>query len=214
MTEKYQLGRVIWKDKSAFDAAIALFRRRVLDPRAWQDTARGLVWSANKLWAAVDRRTPLGFSRGRRPLTSLQILAARHHSLGPTILLFAYAVENYLKALLIARGTDPVLMAGRKRGRLRPGFATHSLRDLAAAAAFDYDTAFLDRLTEFAISGKYPTGIDPGSGTGIEGYFPDAVLQRIVDLLPRLEQALAATGRRELLPSIDPLRLGRRPRTR
>lgn len=189
---------------------IERYRERVRTPRVWQDTARDLVWSANKLRAIVERRVPLGFSRRGR-LSEAARLSQRHHSFAPAIVLYVYAIENLLKALLVARGVDPV---GRT-GRLDKKFATHSLWTLAKAARFRVQNkAALHQLTDFAYSGKYPVGMDPDSGFSARSYFPSAVLTFIDRLLPRLEQAVENTRHPDALPATDPLALARRPKKR
>lgn len=194
-------------DLTARDAAIALYRSRVRDPSVWQDTARDLILSANKLRAQLERRVPLGFGRARL-LSAYETLAARHYSMTPAIVLYAYAAENLLKGLLVAQGVDPVA----PDGRLKKNFATHSLQALAQRAGLrGLNIRLLEQLTDFAFSGKYPVGIDPGAGFHAQAYFPSAVLDGIDELLPKLEHVVAASGHPKVRPVIDPLRLGRRP---
>jgi len=198
------------RDLTARDAAIALYRHSVTDPSVWQDTARDLVLSANKLRAQLERRVPLGFGRARL-LSAYETLAARHYSMTPAIVLYAYAAENLLKGLLVAQGVEPVAATGR----LKKDFATHSLQTLARrAGVHGLSGRLLDQLTEFASSGKYPVGIDPGAGFHAHSYFPSAVLSGIDQLLPKLEQAVAGSGHPKVRPAIDPMRLGRRPQPR
>jgi hypothetical protein len=126
----------------------------------------------------------------------------------PAIVLYAYAAENLLKGLLVAQGLDPVAAGGR----LKKDFATHSLGSLAHRAGLrGLKTRLLDQLTDFAFSGKYPVGIDPGAGFRAHAYFPSAVLDGIDDLLPKLEHLVASSGHPNVRPAIDPMRLGRRP---
>ena len=164
--------------------AIQAFETRARTVWRWQDHARECVGAANHL---VDWFTPV-FETNRRAGFEYP----SRTSFGPIMLLFAVATENLLKALLVARGRNPVTV-----GHLAKGFRTHDQVGLATDAGLVItasETALLQRLRDFVESGKYPIGISPGKGHGAQWFaYPDD-LDATWSLLQRLDDAVCATG--------------------
>ena len=101
--------------------------------------------------------------------------------------LYALAVENLLKAIIIAHGEDPA-----PNGELATWFKHHNLSKHAERAklSFTPKRGLLETLREFIESGKYPIGKNPQSGTRtnhfIHPYYPETVFA----LLEKLEDDL------------------------
>lgn len=184
---------------------------RLVNTRAyWQDAARDFVCGANLLKKDYYARPRLGFARRGR-LAPYAAQRQRHTSSRTLIVLYAFAIENLLKAIIVALDKDPI----GPDGQLERWFTTHNLNSLAVKAAITgLDEDLLQQLSDFIVSGKYPAGRRDGQGFHAHNYFPDSVLVGIEHVLPALEDRLAEIrAKRDKLPKTDLLRLcaGRRP---
>jgi hypothetical protein len=103
----------------------------------WQNAARELICAANVLLKYVD--SPLA-PPGRLSKQGLITLWR------PMMVLYALAVENIVKAVIIARGTDPA-----PRGTLEGWFKSHDLEKLVLKANLSFvpDSEFLKKLRDF-----------------------------------------------------------------
>ncbi len=163
------------------------FWRRVSTPGYWQDAARDLVCAANLLKKDYRASPRLGFAR-RGSLSSYAALRQRYTSPRAIILLYALAIENMLKGIIVANGQDPI----GANGRIQHWFANHQLVKLAQRAGVaGLNEDLLHQLTEFITAGKYPVGLEDGAGTRSHGYFPATVLAGVETALPVLEERLA-----------------------
>ena len=108
------------------------------------------------------------------------------------MLLYALAVENLLKSIIIARGEDPA-----PEGQLANWFKHHNLRTHAKRAdlSFPIDSDFLQKLRDFIECGKYPIGRDAKSGKGAKSLTLPDDINSVFDLLDSLEAEL-----RDILP--------------
>jgi hypothetical protein len=164
------------------------FWRLVNTPLYWQDAARDLICGANLLKKNYYSKPRLGFGRNG-PLPPEQVQEERYTTARAIIVLYAIAVENLLKAAIIALGKDPI----GSDGTIQRWFATHDLVKLAEHARFQpAPTDLLGQLTAFIKAGKYPVGLRDGEAESAHNYFPDTVLARIAELLPTLEAHLDA----------------------
>jgi len=164
------------------------FWRLVNTPGYWQDAARDLVCAANLLKKDYRASPRLGFAR-RGSLSPYAALRQRYTSPRAIIVLYALAIENMLKGIIVAMGQDPI--AGN--GRIQRWFANHKLDKLARRARITaLNEDLLHQLTEFITAGKYPVGLEDGDGARAHGYFPDTVLAGVETVLPVLEERLAA----------------------
>lgn len=189
------------------------FWRLVNTPGYWQDAARDLVCAANLLKKDYRASPRLGFARRGR-LAAPAALRQRHTSPRAIIVLYALAIENMLKAIIVATGQDPI----GTDGRIQRWFANHKLDTLAQRARVTgLKKALLHQLTEFITAGKYPVGLEDGDGARAHGYFPDNVLAGIEEILPILEEQLVTVPcDRERRAKVDLLGLcaGRKKRSR
>jgi hypothetical protein len=189
------------------------FWRLVNTPLYWQDTARDFICGANLLKNDYYAHPRLGFARRGR-LPPYAVNRQRHTSPRTIIVLYALAIENLLKAIIVARGQDPI---GRK-GQLEGWFTHHDLNKLAKRAGIRHlNEDLLAQLSEFIKSGKYPVGLSDSDGHRAHNYFPDSVVVGIEGVLPVLEERLdSVPAKRDKLPKIDLLKLcagrGKRPR--
>jgi hypothetical protein len=164
------------------------FWRLVNTPGYWQDAARDLICAANLLKKDYRAAPRLGFARRGR-LSPYAALRQRHTSPRAIIVLYALAIENMLKGIIVATGQDPIGV----NGRIQTWFANHKLVELARrAGVVGLKKDLLHQLTEFITAGKYPVGLEDGDGARAHGYFPDTVLAGVEGALPVLEERLAA----------------------
>src|SRR6266705_1332686 len=136
------------------------FWRLVNTPGYWQDAARDLVCAANLLKKDYRASPRLGFAR-RGSLSPYAALRQRYTSPRAIFVLYALAIENMLKGIIVAMGQDPI--AGN--GRIQRWFANHKLDKLARRARITaLNEDLLHQLTEFITAGKYPVGLEDGDG--------------------------------------------------
>ena len=120
--------------------------------------------------------------------------------------LYATAVENLLKAILVANGESLVA-----DGRLKPQYGHHRLLEYARDARLELTpevAELLQRLSHVAYAGKYPiAAARESSGAWTLDYPAD--VERVWNVLEQLESVLRSTGT-PCLPAVD-LRARYRP---
>jgi hypothetical protein len=180
------------------------FWRLVNTPAYWQDAARDLVCAANRLKADYRKRDVFGVIRDG--YSARDQLRERHMTPRASIVLYAIAIENMLKAIIVGRGEDPI----GPDGRLRRWFATHDLNKLTKRSGITgVEERVLAQLSDFIRAGKYPAGLEDGEGERAHSYFPDSVFAAIEQVLPLLEDTLASMPcARDRLPRTDLVTLG------
>jgi hypothetical protein len=162
------------------------FLRRAKEPLEWQRAAVALLASANYLLEAEIGPLPESFP-GDWSWSS-------GGSVQPQLLLYGAAVENLLKAILVAQGVPAV------KGRsLNPDLATHELSRYAAQAglkATKLEERLLRQLQDVLEAGKYPVAKKPGRNAAAWSFSYPEDISRIWALLERLDAELRATGAR------------------
>lgn len=156
----------------------------------WQQAAREFVLAANYLIDWYDRPRDAGERSG--------VAWLHTGSTVPMMVLYATAVENLLKAVLVAKGESLVA-----DGRLKPQFGHHRLVEYARDAGLQLTSElelFLQRLSHVRYAGRYPSA---GSGEGVGAWTLDypADVERVWLLLEELESLLEATGAACLPPT-------------
>jgi hypothetical protein len=134
---------------------LSRFETRASQWYRWQSVARDFIQAANYLLDWHDL-----------PLTDGDAtdLTWTHHGPAPMMVLYAVAVENLLRAILVAQGVSPV-----SDGKLAGGFKHHRLAQHADAAGVVLtaeERDFLTRLGDMIEAGKYPIGTAPGKTPG------------------------------------------------
>lgn len=174
------------------------FWRVVNTPLYWQSAARELICAANLLKRNHDSSPRWGVYDGTP--SAAVVLRDANTTLRPIIVLYALAIENMVKAIIVASGQDPI----GPKGRIEGWFATHDLASLTKRAKLKgLDADLLNHLTQFILSGKYPTGLEDGFGLPY-----GAALTAAETLLPILEHELGATNsKRDKLPKADLLKI-------
>lgn len=159
---------------------------------AWQDEARVLICAGNIL---LDSYAGSSLVENKLPFEPNEAYLWR-----PLMVLYALAVENLLKAIIIAHGDNLT-----PDGKLADWFTTHKLKQLAERArlSFTPKQGLLETLREFIESGKYPIGKNPQSGTRtnlfIYPYYPETVFE----LLEKLEDDLRAVLPNKSFPKTE-----------
>jgi hypothetical protein len=156
----------------------------------WQQTAREFVLAANYL---ID-----WYDSPHEPGDPSDLAWLHSGSTVPMMVLYATALENMLKAILVANGESLVA-----NGRLKPQYGHHRLLEYARDAGLNLvgeDEELLKRLSHVAYAGRYP-----GAWTL---HYP-ADVERVWRMLEQLESVLRATGA-PALPAVD-LRARYRP---
>ena len=123
------------------------------------------------------------------------------------MVLYATAVENLLKALLVAKGES--LAAN---GRLKPQFGHHRLLEYAREAGMEPPAEIeelLQHLSHVMYAGRCPAPRAPGENPEDRSLEYPADVERIWRLLEELEELLRSTGA-PCLPAVD-LRARYRP---
>ncbi|HVQ28809.1 MAG TPA: hypothetical protein VMV21_04470 [Vicinamibacteria bacterium] len=123
------------------------------------------------------------------------------------MVLYATAIENLLKAILVANGEALVA-----NGRLKPQFVHHRLLEYAADARVELtaeDAELLQRLSHVAYAGRYPIARVAGESPGAWALNYPADVERVWSVLEHLESVLRSTGT-PCLPAVD-LRARYRP---
>ena len=166
------------------------FEARARECRAWQETAREFALAANYLidWydPPTERGDPGDFSFNHQGSNL------------PMMVLFAAAVENLLKALLVAQGKSSLA-----EGKLSKRFEHHDLPRYASETGLlpvVGERELLEQLRDLMVAGRYPIPKTPGANPGAWRLrYPEDV-ERVWALLERLEEALRSTGQRCLPP--------------
>jgi hypothetical protein len=95
----------------------------------------------------------------------------------PYMLLYGYALENMIKALLIGQGINATI-----DGRLNEKLKKHKLKSLVNTHTQiklgDDEKEILDQLTEIIEEGKYPIGVEAEDEKAKQYFiFPEAILK-------------------------------------
>jgi hypothetical protein len=125
---------------------------------AWRDHAHRFIRAANRLVSWYE------------PIITGEAQGPWEGGFQPIMLLYGVAVENLLKALVIAHGVLPVDTDGNLSRELKH----HRLNDLthkAGLAVSDVEVVLLTRLRDFIESGKYPIEKDADSGHGATVFY-------------------------------------------
>jgi hypothetical protein len=151
----------------------------------WHEHARKFICAANRL---VD-----SFEATLNPPAGPIPEEHSHTSFEPIMMLFGVAVENLLKALLIAKGTTPV-----SDGELNKKLKGHNLTAFAEEAAITLsqrERQLLKCLQDFIESGKYPIGTKATSGQGARIFKHPSDFEDTWALLQKLDDDVLALAK-------------------
>ena len=165
----------------------------------WQQAAREFVLAANYL---IDWYDPPREAGDPSDLSWLH-----SGSTVPMMILYATAIENLLKAILVANGESLVA-----NGRLKPQYGHHRLLEYAVEARLELTpevAGLLQRLSHVAYAGRYPIARVAGESPGAWTLNYPADVERVWNVLEQLESVLRSTGT-PCLPAVD-LRARYRP---
>ena len=175
------------------------YERRAGQWYRWQSVARDFILAANYL---LDWHDPPLMEGDPADLTWT------HQGPAPMMVLYAIAVENLLKAILVAQGASIV-----SDGKLAATFKHHRLAQHAEAAGVVMtadERDLLTRLGDMIEAGKYPVATAPGRSPGAWRFSYPTDVDRTFAMLERLEDSLRATGK-PCLPRADLRRRYRPP---
>lgn len=166
-------------------------------PLAWQCSARELIYSGNLLLCSFE--TNLGARK--------EFKWDGHTVWRVMMMLYGLAVENLVKAIIIADGYDP---APGPKNSLDKAFQHHDLSKFIAMAklSFSPNKYLVGKLTDFITTGKYPIGKNPTAGGGSKSMKHPEDIDLTFHLLDKLEDELRLRSR-EVLPKEDLRQLGR-----
>jgi hypothetical protein len=160
-------------------------------PTVWQVTARELICAANVLYERYDGIYPLLCQQKEDETINPDIF---YSSSKPFMVLYGLAIENLIKGLIIAKGTNATI-----NGKLNKCLENHNLKNLfklAAISISEKDNHLLERLQRFIESGKYPIDKTPRLSAKINdsiGHsFSRKDISHIGDLMKLLEKELHA----------------------
>jgi hypothetical protein len=160
----------------------------------WQWEARNLLLAGNVL---DQREAKRGHPARGEALWSLR---------GPALLMYGLAVENLLKAVLVAAGLDAT-----PSGALNRRIKHHRLAELWQEARLPIHPGFADALEvlRWAVeSGKYPVGTKPADDPDpLDRMRTDAKL--VATMMQVAEDALRALPKNQAFERIDLYQLGR-----
>jgi len=161
---------------------------------AWQNDARELICAANILLNSYEG------SLGSSSVDKLSFEPNEGCLWRPLMVLYALAVENLLKAIIIARGEDPA-----PGGTLAKWFKHHRLTDHAIRAKLSFvpKPGLFETLREFIESGKYPIGVNPQSGLRTNWFEYPYYTNTVFDLLEKLEDDLRAVLPNKSFPKTE-----------
>jgi hypothetical protein len=183
------------KDKSK--ELLEAFQKVGQGPVYWQLIARELICAANTLFARYRTIEPVP-SKVSWPPPPLDL--NRFHTSGrPILFLYGLAVENLIKAILVAKGNDTT-----STGLLNKKVKHHRLVQLfrEASVVISKDTEnLLNKLQWFVEAGKYPVGTKPGPE--IDDFLTSSNLEDIWHLLEELERILKERSQTFTLPRTD-----------
>src|SRR5262245_39394494 len=163
----------------------------------WQQAAREFVIAANYL---IDWYDPAHEPGDRSDLAWLH-----SGSTVPMMVLYATAVENLLKAILVANGEDLVA-----DGRLKPQFGHHRLLEYARDAGLELPAHvedLMERLSHVLYATRNPIA-KAGGADALALTYP-ADVEQVWSVLEQLESVLRDTAT-PCLPAVD-LRARYRP---
>lgn len=170
------------------------FKRTGQIPLAWQWTARNLIGAANRLQRDRETTQAAAPTKPDRWFDSRQAI----------LLLYGVALENLLKALLVAQGVDAT-----STGRFNTKLQTHNVLSLWRQANLATDDAKEDLLHKLQWSieaGKYPVGVKPDPKPSPVWLALPSV-KEIGDLLTTVEDALRDRLPNEVFEKTDLLNL-------
>jgi hypothetical protein len=157
----------------------ASFRRRAGMPWLWQMQAHVLIASANVLWKRYRQRSVrvIGRRSARFYAGDLQPW--------PAMMIDGFAMENLLKALLLAQGVQAT-----QGSRLEQTLRTHNLTALCTRAGIvlnQGEEELLERIKRMMELGRYPVGADAAMDVALRLALPQdrntmtGLLQRVDD---------------------------------
>jgi len=158
----------------------------------WQQAAREFILAANYL---IDWYDP-----PREPGEPSDLGWLHSGNTVPMMVLYATAVENLIKAILVANGESLVA-----DGRLKPQYGHHRLLEYASDAGLDLTVeaaALLQQLSHVLYAGRYPIGKTAGASAEAWTLDYPADVERVWSVLEQLESVLRATGT-PCLPAVD-----------
>jgi hypothetical protein len=125
------------------------------------------------------------------------------------MMLYALAMENLVKGLLVAQGVDAT-STGKLNKKLRKHNLPH-LFDWARVAMTPEDCRLLEQLSSTIGSGKYPVGLEPpGDPRSVKsGFVYPRDLEHTGRLLQTLDKSLRDARPDEALPEINLMALCR-----
>jgi hypothetical protein len=178
------------------------FKRAGQMPMLWQWTARDLICAANALHARREatlnaRLEELKARKKPRP----RGIDTRHSSINPIMLLYGLALENLLKALLVAQGVDATAT-----GELNSKLKTHNLLNLwreSGLPVAEGNEDLLRRLHWAVETGKYPVGTKPNPKDPSPVWVALTSIGQVLKLLETAEDALRERRPKETLEKID-----------
>ena len=182
-------------DAVDYTELIEQFKRAGQLPIIWQWTARDLVCAANTLRRRREELVAANAPEG----------ASRHATKMPILLLYGLALENLLKGLLVAQGTDATTT-----GKLNATLKTHDVLRLWRLAGLSLDEPAEDLLKRLHYSievGKYPVGTKPDPAAPSPVWVELSSLKGIGELLATAEEALRALQPKTTFAKIDLLAL-------
>lgn len=174
------------------------FSERLIDTRLWIQIAQDLEAAAAVLEPEIRRYwTEINVENCR-----VVQVPRRKHVLSQYLMLMAYALENYFKAILIHRNIDS--LRGRLLTDLPRYIKNHDLVGLALKANIQLNTSeeeLLCRLSRFSTwAARYPVPTDSGSlkaekklsggGTYLMAYCAPTDLDRVLRFAGRLRETV------------------------
>jgi hypothetical protein len=177
-----------------------IFEAKAHAPEVWQKMAYELVTCANICFDRHMRSTVTGTPPTQR---------SRRDSSGRVpLMLYAFALENLLKALMVANGEKPTeertsKSIGPRGRRLAERFTDHRLTVLWQLAGLPnpepMDVALLEFLTTLGVTGRYPIKVKPDmKNYRLAGDLKGAIVALFEQTDRRIRQAVRLKGRREL----------------
>lgn len=189
------------------DPLVEGFKAAGQTPLFWQTKARDLICAANVLMERKEAawRQHRDIAAGGKEMEP----SLFHASLTVIMMLYAGAMENLGKGLLVAQGVDAT-STGKLNKKLRKHNLPH-LFDWARVAMTPADRRLLEQLSSTIGSGKYPVGLEPpGNPRTVKlGFVSPRDVQHIGRLLQTLDTSLRDTCPDEALPEINLLALCR-----
>lgn len=165
------------------------FLRGAVTPISWQSAARDLISTANIVRRVIEQRN-LEMMEGLKAAKQAGQTQQKWclPPVAPAFMLYAFAVENLAKAILVAKGTPST--SGL---RLAENIKGHRLRDLVSRTgmvpAADQNV-LLDKMERFVERGRYPVQAKPHQQPYADGISIPTDFSRALSLLEELETLL------------------------